>query len=116
MSRVKELRSPECGIEPNARHPETAERKRKWHSFKGTKREAQVECARLIGEHKAGRINLAPNRTTVGEFLVRWLDQMRAQLTPRSHERYSEIVTKNIMPLIGNLVLAKLQPVTISQA
>jgi integrase len=116
MSRVKELRSPEWGIEPNARHPETAERKRKWHSFKGTKREAQVECARLIGEHKAGRINLAPNRTTVGEFLVRWLDQMRAQLTPRSHERYSEIVTKNIMPLIGNLVLAKLQPVTISQA
>jgi hypothetical protein len=28
----------------------TGKRKRKWHSFKGTKRQAQVECARLISE------------------------------------------------------------------
>jgi integrase len=100
----------------DAQDPETGKRRRKWHSFRGSKREAQVECCRLIGEHKAGRINLAPNRTTVGEFLARWLDHMQAQLTPRSHERYSELVTKNILPLIGNLALAKLQPATISQA
>lgn len=30
-------------------------RKRKWHAFKGTKREAQVECVRLIIELKTGR-------------------------------------------------------------
>jgi hypothetical protein len=29
-------------------------RKRKWHSFDGTKREAQAECARLITELKSG--------------------------------------------------------------
>jgi integrase len=100
----------------DAQDPKTGKRRRKWHSFKGTKREAQVECARLIGEHKAGRINLALTRITVSEFLLRWLDHMQAQLTPRSHERYSEIVTKNISPLIGHLALGKLQPATISQA
>jgi hypothetical protein len=31
-------------------------RKRRWHSFAGTKRQAQVECARLILEaQRAGR-------------------------------------------------------------
>jgi hypothetical protein len=29
----------------DVRNPETGKRKRKWHSFVGTKREAQVECA-----------------------------------------------------------------------
>jgi integrase len=94
---------------------ENGKRKRKWHSFKGTKREAQVECARLIGEHKAGKINLAPNKITVAEFLARWLEHMQAQLTPHSFERYSGVITKNIIPAIGNMALAKLQPVMISQ-
>ena len=38
-----------CAI---VRDPTTG--KRKWHSFKGTKREAQVECARLITEREGG--------------------------------------------------------------
>ena len=96
--------------------PQTGKRRRKWHSLKGRKREAQVECARLIGEHKAGKVNLAPNKTTVAEFLDRWLDHMRAHLSPKSHERYTELVDKNIVPLIGGTALAKLQPVIISQA
>jgi hypothetical protein len=35
-------------------HTPSGERKRRWHSFAGTKREAQVECARLLTELKAG--------------------------------------------------------------
>ena len=34
--------------------PETGKRKRKWHSFKGTKREAQTETSRLISAISAG--------------------------------------------------------------
>jgi hypothetical protein len=33
------------------RDPATGKRRRKWHSFAGTKREAQIECARLISEN-----------------------------------------------------------------
>jgi hypothetical protein len=36
------------------RDPATGERKRKWHSYTGTKRGAQIECARLISEIKGG--------------------------------------------------------------
>jgi hypothetical protein len=32
----------------------SGERRRKWHSFKGTKRGAQEEAARLVAELKAG--------------------------------------------------------------
>ena len=38
------------------RDPATGKRKRKWHSFAGTKREAQVECSRLITAMKGGDI------------------------------------------------------------
>jgi integrase len=100
----------------DVRDPETGKRRRKWHSFKGTKREAQVECARLIGEHKAGKVNLAPVKITVAEFLAQWLDHMHLQLGARAHERYTEIVTKNIVPLLGGVSLAKLQPAMISAA
>jgi integrase len=100
----------------DVRDPEMGKRRRKWHSYKGTKREAQAECARLITEHKAGKVNLAPSKTTVAEYLTRWLDHMQAQLGPRSHERYGDLISKNIAPLIGSVALAKLQPAVISDA
>jgi hypothetical protein len=34
--------------------PKTGERKRKWHSLRGSKRQAQVEAARLISELSGG--------------------------------------------------------------
>jgi Arm DNA-binding domain len=34
--------------------PQTGKRRRKWHSFKGTKREAQIESARLISAVQTG--------------------------------------------------------------
>src|SRR4051794_37790165 len=39
--------------------PETGKRRRKWHSFKGTKREAQKECARLVAEMATGLLRRA---------------------------------------------------------
>jgi integrase len=91
------------------------QRRRKWHSFRGTKRQAQVECARLISEVQAGNY-LEPAKTTVTQFLDRWLMHMQSQISPKSHERYSEIVRKNILPLLGRVVLMKLRPAQISEA
>jgi integrase len=97
------------------RDPETGKRKRRWHSFNGNKREAQSECARLIAELKAG-VYLEPSKTTVAAFLERWLDHMKAHLEPRSHERYTELARKNLIPLIGSIPLTKLRPAAISNA
>jgi integrase len=97
------------------RDPATGQRKRKWHSFAGTKREAQIERSRLIAELTQGA-HIEPARTTLAEFLERWLDHARTQVSPKSHERYCEIARCSIVPLLGAIPLSKLQPVTISGA
>ena len=94
---------------------ETGKRKRKWHSFAGTKRETQKECARLITEMQGGDY-VEPGKETLAKFLDRWLEHMRSHISPRSHERYAEIARKNIAPLIGSVVLTKLRPEQISAA
>jgi integrase len=93
----------------------TGKRKRKWHSFAGTKREAQVECSRLIAELTGGAY-IEPARTTLAAFLARWLEHSRSQVSPRSWQRYCELVRVNINPLLGATPLAKLQPAAISSA
>jgi integrase len=95
--------------------PETGVRRRRWHSFKGTKREAQVEAARLISAMKGGTY-LAPSKTTFAQFLERWLSHAKSQVSPRTHERYCEIVRKNIVPTLGAVFLDKLRPAQISAA
>lgn len=98
------------------RDASTGKRKRKWHSLEAKgKRLAQIECARIIYEMNGG-IYLEPNRTTMAAFLDKWLDHMASQISPHSHERYSEIAKKNLVPLIGSVMLTKLQPIQISTA
>ncbi|MBR1328817.1 tyrosine-type recombinase/integrase [Bradyrhizobium ottawaense] len=97
------------------RDPATGKRKRKWHSFKGTKRQAQDECARLITEMNGGGY-VEPSKVTVLQFLDRWLKHIKPNVSPRTHERYEQIATKNIAPLLGAKILSKLQPIDISEA
>jgi integrase len=98
----------------DVRDPATGKRKRKWHSFIGTKRQAQVECAKLIAEIKNGTA-LDPAKVTLREYLERWLAQMATQVSPRSAENYREVVEHWIVPALGNIKLAKLQPEQIAQ-
>src|SRR6476620_889257 len=94
---------------------QTGKRRRKWHSFKGTKREAQIESARLISAVQTGTY-LEPSKTTLAAYLDQWLDHIKSQVSPRSHERYCELARKNITPLLGSVVLTKLKPAAISSA
>ena len=95
--------------------PATGKRKRKWHSFKGTKRQAQIECARLVSELNSDGY-VEPAKTTLAPYLVRWLAHVRSQVAPRTYERYGEIVAQYIVPPLGHTPLTKLQPIAISEA
>ena len=97
------------------RDPETGTRRRKWHSFTGTKREAQRECARLVTEMHGGGYT-EPMKTTVGQFLENWLTHVAPQITPRTHERYTEIVRKNIVPALGAIRVTALRPAQIASS
>ena len=99
----------------DARNPTTGKRRRRWHSFRGTKRQAQIECARLIAEIRNGTA-IEPNKLTVAAFLDEWLDQVKPTVAPRTHERYAEIVRAYLAPALGTTLLGKLQPMAISTA
>jgi integrase len=96
------------------RTPGTYKRTRKWYSLKGTRKDAQIEAARLLTEREAGAVD--PKKMRLSQFLEQWLDYIKPRVSPKSHERYSEIVTKNIVPLLGDAIISKLEPMTIAKA
>lgn len=95
--------------------PATGERRRKWHSFAGTKRQAQEECAKLVTSIRQGGYT-EPTKTTLAEFLDRWLEHEASSVSPKTLERYTELARKNIAPLLGSTTLAKLKAEAIDAA
>jgi hypothetical protein len=69
----------------------------------------------LIAELRNGT-TVEPGRLTVAAFLGRWLEHVRQQVAPRTHERYAEIVRAYLVPPLGGVLLTKLQPIAISGA
>ena len=91
-------------------HDPDGRRKVKWRKLNATgKRAAQAECGRLITEMRNGGY-CESDRVSVAQFLERWLDYTCTQVSPRTHERYAEIARKNLIPALGAIQLAKLQP------
>jgi integrase len=84
-------------------------RKRKWHPFKGTKREAQVECSRLIAAMDEGSY-VEKNKLTIKQFLNDRLAAWEAakRIAPKSVERYRELLDGQILPHLGEKLLQKL--------
>jgi len=62
------------------------------------------------GEH------VEPNRMTVEQWLNTWLAAVREEVSPKSQERYGEIVHNFLIPRLGNLPLAKLAPSHIQES
>lgn len=88
--------------------PKTGKKKRKWHSFTGTKREAQKECSRLITALSESTY-VEPTRQTAAQFLEEWLAFIKPSVSAKTHERYAELMQKGMAPLLGDVVLSKLK-------
>jgi integrase len=95
----------------------TGRRKRKWHSLpdcKG-KREAQERCAKIISEMRDGSF-VEPSKLSLSQFFERWLTHIKPNVSRRTHERYGDLLNKNLVPFLGSKLLSKLQPIEISEA
>jgi hypothetical protein len=93
----------------DAHDVQTGKRRRRWHSFKGTKREAQIECARLVSEAQQGHV-IEPTKITVAQFLDRFeADWLSVHVSARSAERY-QYALKHVRRRLGERLLQKLQP------
>jgi integrase len=113
---VKERGAGHWYVVIDTRDSKTGARKRKWHSLPGCtgKRQAQIECAKLVSERSGGGY-VEPSKLTVSQFLERWLKHIKPNVSPRTHERYEQIALKNIAPLLGAKILSKLMPIEISE-
>jgi integrase len=112
---IRERSPSHWAIVIDVRDPSTGRRRRKWHGFAGTKRQAQIECARLISALQGGTY-LEPAKVTVAALMERWLEHVRTQVSPKTFERYCGVVRGNILPALGGILLTKLQPAQISEA
>jgi hypothetical protein len=81
--------------------PGDGNRRRKWHSFKGTKREAQAECARLITEMTSGAY-IERHKQSLNNFLDKWeRDWAKNNLSAKTAERYFELTRLHVRPHLG---------------
>jgi integrase len=87
----------------------TGKRKIATATVRGSRKHAEKELRRLLHAVDTGE-HVEPNRITVKQWLATWLDAVRAEVAPKSHERYGEIVHNFLIPALGNLPLAKLTP------
>jgi hypothetical protein len=95
--------------------PRTGQRITKYRSFKGTKREAQVELVRLMDMVRRGE-HVDPAKLPLAEYLDRWEQGWAAlQVGPKTRERYVELLRLHVRPHIGALPLHKLQPVHLAE-
>lgn len=54
-----------------------------------------------------------PTKATTAEYLEQWLPAIKATIRPASYDRYKRVVTKQIIPALGTVPLAKLTPLQV---
>lgn len=94
--------------------PLTGQRKRTYVRFKGTRQQAEKELRRILRTLDTGEY-VEPTSIRTGEFLAQWRDAVRNQVSPKTHERYAQIVDHYLIPRFGACPLVKLSPIAIQQ-
>jgi integrase len=89
------------------RDPVTGRRRFGTATVRGTRKEAEQELVRLLRTVHTGE-HVDPSRVTVGEWLGLWINSTRAEVSPKTHERYAEIVRCYLAPALGGIRLQRL--------
>src|SRR6516225_120833 len=84
------------------RDEKTGKRKTQFHTFRGTKRQAQVKLAELIASVAQAKY-VEPNKITVAEWVPRRVDawETDGDISARTAQRYRQLVENQIAPHIG---------------
>jgi integrase len=75
--------------------------------FKGTKAAAQKDLRRLIYAGDTGK-HVAPSKLTFGQWVIDWLALKERSIKARTVERYSEILSHHVVPVLGTMQLQKI--------
>jgi integrase len=77
---------------------------------KMSKSEADAKKREILSKVDKGLVRERAASMSVEQFLSSWLDATRDRLAPRTAERYASIVQLHVVPVVGNVNLAKLAP------
>jgi integrase len=88
--------------------PATGKYRYQWVSVKGTRKDAEKRLSELLHQLDTGTF-VNPGRTTLAEYLQRWLQEYaKPNLSPRGFERYESITRVHLIPRLGNIPLVQL--------
>ena len=93
-------------------NPTTGQRITKFKTVRGAKRDAQRELRAILTALDGGTY-ADPSKMTVRQWLQQWLDEAQHGVARKTLQRYREIVDLHLIPALGAIPLAKLQPVQI---
>lgn len=98
------------------RDEKTGQRKVQYHTFRGTKRQAQIKLAELITAVDQSKY-VEPNKVTVAEWVRARVEHwvVAGDIGARTAERYRELVENQIAPHIGAKLLQKLRTLDIEE-
>jgi integrase len=97
------------------RDPVTGKRLTRYQSFRGTKREAEKKLVELLGQAETGSL-VKRSAETLGHYITRWTrDWVPAHVTPKTGERYRELLVLHVCPRLGALPLQKLRPAHLNE-
>lgn len=88
-------------------------RQQKWKALRGTRQDAERELRRVLRELDTGSY-IEPSKISLSVYLNQWLrDYAKPNTAPTTYERYADIVSLHLIPALGEIALAKLQPLHI---
>src|SRR5262249_17695320 len=92
------------------------QRQTRYKSFKGSRREAQAELARLLTAVADGA-HVDPSKVTIAEYLRERLGIWRTMgtVSAKPAERYRQLIENQIVPFIGGKLLQKLTPAEVER-
>ncbi len=82
-------------------------RQQKFHTVRGTKRDAQRELNKILSEIDNDDY-VEPHKLTVAQFLEQWLVHIEPRVRAKTYHRYQEIVRRHLVLAIGGLLLRNL--------
>jgi integrase len=97
------------------RDPATGARVQRYKTCTGTKKEAQAELRRLMGEVDTGTA-VDPSKMTVAEWIQTWLrDHAAPSVSQGTYEGYKGYLETHVVPKIGSVLIQKLTAPTIQK-
>jgi integrase len=75
--------------------------------FKGSKTEAMKELRRLLQAGDDGK-HVAPNKLTAAQWITEWLALKERSLKARTFETYSDMLTRHLVPVLGDRPIQKI--------